>query len=305
MSKFSVTILFLVFFSTSFSQKKNSELYLKRSFNLNGFQYEFTVLDEDKRGVSHYDQAKFYFWFKSQRVLSTQGASSGQLLNGKFQVFYNSKQLFEKGIFHRGLKHGKWQYWRSDGTLLRTERWKNGTLRGKTLLYDTHGKLTETRKYFKHSLRRTTADSTVCERLDGSKRTVWLKDSTGKVVEKHVFKNGFSVAAKSKATKKVPSNSSAKGSNTEVKNDAKTTDATTKDEKASNSPSRLKRLFKRKSKQKATKEPAGESIQTDPQPTQSTTETPSTAKKGKWWRKLFSKKENGKQQNDKQSTGKQ
>lgn len=272
---------------------------MKRSFNLDGFQYEFTVLDEDRKGVSHYDQTKFYFWFKSQRVLSTQGASSGQLLNGKFQVFYSSKQLFEKGVFHKGLKHGKWRYWRSDGTLIRSEKWKDGVLRGKTFLYNSRGKLIETRNYFKRSFKRATSDSIICERNDGSKRTIWLKDSTGRVIEKQVFKNGYKVADR---TKEKAATSSKKDGDATTKKGEKSTDSkNVKDKKTSDHPAESSSWFKRLFKKKHTKEATGESVQQDPTPTKASTEKTTDSTKRKWWRAIFSKKE----KSTKQSTDKQ
>ena len=105
---------------------------------------QFTVLDSDSRGVRHHDNRKTYYWYKAQKVIGTQGGSSGQLLHGLFESFYSNKQLCEKGSYLKGLKNGGWNYWRADGTLLKQEHWKKGRQKGTQLFYDTKGKLTKT-----------------------------------------------------------------------------------------------------------------------------------------------------------------
>lgn len=142
--------LFVLIFTFSgvfaFSQAPLKDFYLKRNLKQNDQQYQFSVLDEDKHGVWFYDKHKFYFWYRAQHVISTQGESSGVLLHGAFEAFYENKQLSEKGYFKKGLKNGEWLYWRNDGTLITTEKWSNGDL--KVLKrYTTDGQLSTTTKF--------------------------------------------------------------------------------------------------------------------------------------------------------------
>jgi hypothetical protein len=99
-----LALTFVLCVANVFAQKELKEFYLKRTLKQDGLQFNFQVLDDDKHGVWLYDQQKFYHWFMSQRVHSTQGESSGVLLNGEFESFYPSKQLCEKGVFSKGLK---------------------------------------------------------------------------------------------------------------------------------------------------------------------------------------------------------
>ena len=126
-----VFISYLIICSATFafSQKPLKDFYLKRNLKQDGQNYQFTVIEEDKRAIWFYRQDKFYFWYSAQHVISTQGASSGTLLHGNFEGFYENKQLAQKGEFKRGLKQGEWMYWRSNGTLESTQKWSNGELK--------------------------------------------------------------------------------------------------------------------------------------------------------------------------------
>lgn len=187
--------LFLATLLISFSgivsaQKHLDKIYLKRSLKQDGEQYQFTILDEDKHGVFIYDKKKFYYWYKAQHVLATQGAASGDILHGEFEAFYENKQLSKKGKFVRGLKDGEWMYWRLDGTLYLTENWSKGKLSGTMKLYDEKGEIKEVIRFKGNKSKRELADSTIFSRNDGKYETVLLKDTDGKVISSEEKKNG-------------------------------------------------------------------------------------------------------------------
>lgn len=117
---------------------------LSRSVKCEGLLYQFQVLDRDKHGVWFYNENKHYYWFKSQRVISTQGSSSGRLLNGPFEAFYSNKQLAQKGNYNKGLKQGEWLYWSESGYLTKTERWSRGAQRGVQKDFDVNGNIHST-----------------------------------------------------------------------------------------------------------------------------------------------------------------
>ncbi len=114
----------------SFAQDISKDLYLKRSVRQDNQTYQFKVMENTADNGIVYNQKKFYYWFKSQVVVCTQGASAGQLLHGLFESFYDNKQLSSRGVFHKGVKHGMWTYWNLDGIIIRTELWDYGVKRG-------------------------------------------------------------------------------------------------------------------------------------------------------------------------------
>lgn len=122
---------FLFVLSTTYgcllAQVKVSKDYtLQKTLKQDGLEYQFTVLDEDKRGVLHYDLDRTYYWYKAQKVMGTEGAASGMLLNGEFVAYHPNKQLAQKGKFCKGLKYGTWLYWNDKGEIIRTEKWRRG-----------------------------------------------------------------------------------------------------------------------------------------------------------------------------------
>lgn len=168
---------FLFFNSLMLSAQKPPDYSLKHSMKQDGLSMQFTVLDPDKKGVSHYDETKTYYWFKAQHVLGTQGGSSGQLLHGLFESFYASKQLYSKGYFTRGLKDGDWFYWREDGSLLRSEHWNAGTPRGEQIDYSENGIVRKRTVIHGKTITTETADTLI--EIRRRTRTVTISDSIG------------------------------------------------------------------------------------------------------------------------------
>ena len=60
-----LVLILIVLSGATYAQKPLQEVYLKRTIKQEGQQYQFMLLDEDKRGVSRYDREKFYYWYKA------------------------------------------------------------------------------------------------------------------------------------------------------------------------------------------------------------------------------------------------
>ena len=185
-------LLFLltVYTFSSFSQKPLKDFYLKRTLNQNGLQYEFSVLDEDKHGVIYYNKDKFYFWYKAQGVKWTQGESSGTLLHGKFESFYENDQLHEKGDFKRGLKCGEWMSWREDGSLIYAEVWNKGELKSKKW-YNEAGVIFKSERSWGRNWDKDKADTLIVRRTLFRKERIVYRDANGKITKEENWKDGF------------------------------------------------------------------------------------------------------------------
>lgn len=185
---FFVLTLFVALFSEA--QDNLNDFALKRSLKQDGLQFVFTVLDSDKNGVRRHDQSKFYYWLKAQNVVATQGASSGQLLDGIFEAFYLNKQLARKGEFRKGLKHGTWHYWRTDGTLKKSEQYNNGTQSGKQQYFDEEGMVHKTELIRGRTSKSIQSDSTIILK-SRERKTVIIKDSLGRKESIQNYKKGL------------------------------------------------------------------------------------------------------------------
>jgi antitoxin component YwqK of YwqJK toxin-antitoxin module len=172
-----------------FSRHKIPDLSLKHSVKQEGFQYNFEVIDSDRKGIRNHDKSKFYYWFKAQKVMATQGGSSGQLLHGSFESFYTNKQLQQQGKFNKGLKDGEWNYWRENGVLLRTENWSKGTLSGMQYVYNEAGIEIKNTYYYWNKRTEKTLDSLI--EVKGNRMKITLYNPEQKVNEIQRFKKGL------------------------------------------------------------------------------------------------------------------
>lgn len=184
-------IFLLIAFTTllTFAQKPDKKVHLKHTIREEQQQIQFFVLDNDESQLSHYDKSKMYFWFKSQKILSTQGGASGQLLHGELEGFYANKQLSKKGHFHKGLKDGLWLYWNENGILIAQEFWRNGVKSGFEKHFDENGKLIESIRYKGAQIQRSTKDSIIYEWPSKNKKTVILLNEDGSYRSKISLKN--------------------------------------------------------------------------------------------------------------------
>ena len=240
-----IIFVYSLVFSISFSQKQLEDYYLQRNLKQEGEQYQFQILDEDKKGVWFHRKDKFYFWYKAQHVISTQGGSSGLLLNGNFESFYEKKQLSKKGKFRKGLKSGEWLYWRKDGTLRITETWSNGEMKIRTL-YDQIGTEKEKITFKGKGFYKETNDTVVNSKRNGKKQTIIIKDSQGQVVRVEQKKNGqLHGKVKSYSNGELTESEEYKDGVLMVKEDEDDTKIRNQDKKTKKS---LKDIFKRKDK---------------------------------------------------------
>lgn len=147
----------------------------------------FHVLDVDDSQLKKYHSEKYYYWFKSQKVLVTQGGSSGSLLNGDYESFYKNNQLAEKGLFKKGLKDGTWKFWNQKGILIHQETWSKGSQTGKQLYYNEDGLIQKTIIYKSNQTEIIARDTTILKK----KKTVLttVADSTGKLISQSRYSN--------------------------------------------------------------------------------------------------------------------
>jgi hypothetical protein len=202
-------IVFLIaFFWTTIgmSQEISKDIYLNRSIRQDNQHFQFKVLESTFENGYAYKQHKFYYWFKSQTVVCTQGAASGQLLHGLFESFYDNKQLSSKGVFDKGLKHGVWTYWNQKGIIVKTETWDYGVKSGDEKHYDDQGKLFTTIDYRFKNIHRVTKDSIIYTTKEGIYKQVILLDSIGSEFKKIKYKNGKPVIKKTKKGKEIKVN---------------------------------------------------------------------------------------------------
>lgn len=179
-------LVFLTLFSfVGFSQK--FEIENKFHIKQNDRSIVFRVLDVDDSQLKKYNSEKYYYWFKSQKVLNTQGGSSGSLLHGDYESFYKNNQLAEKGLFKKGLKDGTWKSWNQNGILIHQENWSKGTQIGKQLYYNQDGLIQKTIIYKSNQTQIIARDTTILK----TKKTVLttVTDSTGKLISQSRYSN--------------------------------------------------------------------------------------------------------------------
>lgn len=147
----------------------------------------FRVLDTDESQLKKYNSKKYYYWFKSQKILITEGGSSGSLLNGDYESFYKNNQLAEKGLFTKGLKDGVWKFWNQNGILIHQENWSKGTQIGKQLYYSEDGLIQKTIVYKSNQTQIIARDTTIVK----TKKTVLtaINDSTGRLISQSRYSN--------------------------------------------------------------------------------------------------------------------
>lgn len=169
--------------SLGFTQSMSKQYHLKHNIRQENQQYEFTVMDFKANGVYAYDKSKFYYWLKAQTVHATQGYSSGLLLHGEFQGFYDNKQLSKRGYFYKGLKNGEWLYWNENGVLIHIEHWKSGIKSGVEKKFDAQGDLLYKVKHGKFKTTRQTKDSLLVQYDRQDKIQLTLFDHKGEKIQ--------------------------------------------------------------------------------------------------------------------------
>ncbi len=277
--------LFIVPFC-SYSQKIE-DYSLKHSMKQDGLALTFTVLDPDEKGIKHYDNQKTYYWYKSQKVLGTQGGSAGQLLHGAFESFYDNKQLCEKGCYEKGLKTGEWNYWQKNGKLARTEHWNNGRPSGEQVYYSKTGEVQK--RIVIHGNKSTEQSGDTLIEISRSSKTITLMDSIGRIKSVARYKNhllhGKQEIFASDGTKSVETYKN--GELVEPKEKKRKTDEVTpeNDEKS--------RFFKRLKERFSKKDKADKKIREDKKPKKEEEKKPKPAKVKEKQAETGSKKTSG------------
>jgi hypothetical protein len=130
------------------------------------------------------DSDKTYYWYSSNKILSTKGSYEGKLLHGKYTSFYLNDNLREKGHFKFGLKHGKWFKWYNNGAVQEISEWKKGDKHGVVQNFNANGELTSSSKYYR-------------DKLNG--KTIIY--ASGKIVAIKKYKNGIEIVPVEKVAK--------------------------------------------------------------------------------------------------------
>lgn len=241
--KFSLLLLTFFFFQAVYAQEMAKDFYLKHTILQEGQTYQFSVVDINDKHAVTFNRQKLYFWYKAQKVITTQGGAAGQLLHGPFTAFYDTKQLVAKGNFIHGLKDGEWMYWSNTGYLTKVERWKEGVKSGIEQTYTAQGTLNETITYTSKGTERKTSDSLIVSTYSGDKKSITVFDKNGEKIGTYKYKNGELV---SKKEKQVETPDVEKPKQEKVKKEAPKSEAGKKTEKEKKS---WFSFFKRKKKE--------------------------------------------------------
>lgn len=172
-----VLVVFFLACLTGFVQAQSLDpnYALKRAIYDGDRYIKFHVLDPDVR-IGKLDPNKFYTWTKSQKIQTTQGGASGDLLNGEYSSYYKNNQLEEQGQYKRGLKHGIWIKWNEDGKMISRCKFKNGQKSGHELVYNNEGVLLFDRVYHGKKTRTVKEDSLIIQKESESKIIVFGTD---------------------------------------------------------------------------------------------------------------------------------
>lgn len=109
------------------------------------YKMDFYVSLKSKK--VRYADTLSYYWFKAQKLYTTQGMSAGNILHGKFLKYHTNGQLAEQGEFDYGLKDGEWIKWYDSGKIQSKLTYKNGLLHGKFMVFDEEGNRIKIGKY--------------------------------------------------------------------------------------------------------------------------------------------------------------
>lgn len=145
---------------------------------------EATIWDDEDKRVK-VDDKKWYSWYQSNMIVTTQAGYNGKLLHGKYQETYLDKHIKKQGAYHFGLKDGIWKEWYADGTLRSVYEWNKGVLDGNFIEYSANGQITKKGGY-KNGL------------LHGR----YVEYNNGELSAEKVMKNGAEVITEPKKQKK-------------------------------------------------------------------------------------------------------
>ncbi|MBT1705380.1 toxin-antitoxin system YwqK family antitoxin [Chryseosolibacter indicus] len=130
--KYLLTLTFSVYFSILFAQEK---LFKQRMFddlevtNTITKSYRDSTITFQVEAASRGVETEFnkrYFWFNHGEVKHTQGAFTGKLLHGPYEMLNREGVLLKKGVYKHGLKNGMWLSWHKNGSVASRYSWAEG-----------------------------------------------------------------------------------------------------------------------------------------------------------------------------------
>lgn len=132
--------LFLLFGSIQFVDNNAN----RKVISDDNYNYTFYVSDKSK---SNFENYKEYYWFKSGKIHSSFGGSSGQILHGLYNKTFRGNGAAEQGEFYFGLKNKVWKNWYENGKIKNIYNWQKGMLSGKYQEFTESGLLVVSGKY--------------------------------------------------------------------------------------------------------------------------------------------------------------
>jgi antitoxin component YwqK of YwqJK toxin-antitoxin module len=190
MLRFTYLFIFISLISFVVSSQEKVNYANLKSLRQDGEFIRFQVEEFNPKKDNKYDKSLTYHWYKSQSVMSTQGGSSGLLLDGIYEHFYANKQLATKGFFKQGLKHGTWTYWNKQGRLIKDEFWRKGKPKKSTLVYNESGDVKKEKNYGKKEVVSRSEEQVITTNMDSTEVEVVEKYKNGETKSVSHFKYG-------------------------------------------------------------------------------------------------------------------
>lgn len=135
--KYSLFILFIGFFGTSFSQKVFNVSKTNGAFE----QFEGVVQDGDtiKNG--------FYYYFSDSTSIYQSGTYVNGEMGGLWLIYYNSGRIKSSFLYRGGEKSGVFAHFYPNGTEFQTGFYKADSLHGRVLSFNQQNVLIEINHY--------------------------------------------------------------------------------------------------------------------------------------------------------------
>jgi uncharacterized protein len=87
--------------------------------------------------------------YDSGRIVASGPIDSGDVQEGDWKEYYESGQLKDEGMYHKGLKMGEWKYYFLDGKKFEVGKYKDGKQTGHWLWYFEDGTVRRESSYIK------------------------------------------------------------------------------------------------------------------------------------------------------------
>lgn len=136
-----IILIFTLFFSINVIAQKDPGKRKSHEITVNSTDAIIKIEVRSKQKKLSPKNNLIYYWYKSNKILATEGGFDGKPLHGKYTSFYFSQNLMEKGLFKNGLKKGEWKTWYENGKTEEIINWKSGIKHGKHVSYNFSGEL--------------------------------------------------------------------------------------------------------------------------------------------------------------------